>query len=229
MDEFIAALRELTEQLPAPPISAFIGGALARGDDQLTDSVDLHLVAAPRVLAALRAETGTRLGELEERFDVSVDVHMLSRADLEARSGDWLEDVILLSGVPPSGLTEKLRSISTARRRTHADADADLSLLGRELAKRVRERPELADAAAEVVRRHLREAEPTGPSTDLDEWLRLLEHASPARIAQLLESDTERGRRLRQSPVVLRALSTEEFDQVRDAVHRAREKDPTRT
>ena len=145
---------------------------------------------------------------------------MLSRADLDTSPRDALEGVILLSGTPPSGLVHEPLPSGKTGRRTHADADADLLALGRALAERIRERPELTKVAAEIVRRQLRDAQDTGPSTDLDEWLRVLERSSAARVAQLLESETERGRRLRQSPVVMRALSAEEREDVRSAARR---------
>lgn len=214
-----ARLSELVGDLEVRPDSAWVQGPVARKQDELNAPITLALLARSTDLARIKAELNEKLGELERKLDVMIDVVGRAKADLPADK-DVLEEVVLIFGPHPTALIAR-PSKKTRARRTHADADAQLRRLGEQLAALVREDPTLVPKAAKRVREMMDEE---GAAPDLREWLRILENNSNPQIGKLLESDSERAVRLRQSPVLLSVLTPEQRARVESSPRRRRAK-----
>lgn len=201
-------LKELMLALEPSPIAAWIEGPFADGKDVANEPVRVSILTTTTELSVLRAGALERLGDIEREHDVMIHPVFRTRADLEvtAASSD-LENVLLLSGPPPASIVAARRPSRAmrSRPRTHAARDAELRRIGKHLATIVRKDSSVIARAARYVGKRLESEE--RPAPDLREWLHILETNSPAQIARLLESDSQRAQRLRRSPVFLPVLS----------------------
>jgi hypothetical protein len=203
-----ADLRELISKLDPPPLAAWIDGPFADGRDQVNEPLRVIVVADAALLGRVEEQLRRKFGELEAEFGIVIDLALWTRADFEvAFKADRSEAIILLQGAPPNSLLpSKGNERGRGRQgRNHASVDRELLELGRHLAKIVRSDPDLLSRAALRLKKRLVLA-PDVPS-DVTEWLHILEHNSPAQVARLLEGQSERSTRLRQSPVLVSALT----------------------
>ncbi len=221
-DRVLAALRRAAGALQPPPIGVWLAGPHAAGNDRVTDALVVVCYGrAGEIVGQVRA-LQSRLGSLSARQDLPVpEVRSATAADLaiaglSTATADirFTPPVLLLAGtLPPlSGLSRP-----ESRARTHGDRDAEALVRAAAVADLVRRNPTLASRARDaLVRRRPRAS--AGLKGTLDEWLTLLKHEPPARLAALLVRDDERMRRLRQSMPFFEVLSERERRQVEAAV-----------
>ncbi len=170
-----------------------------------SDPVHVSAVADARAVSWIQDELRARLIGLEREFDMIIEVAVCTRADAPTPPAD----AIMLWGIVPG-------SQKTGRppAKTHSAATRRQLLMSREIAGIVRRDPTLMERARRHVIGLIGEEQGMARS-DLLEWRQLLEGYSPERIADLLESESSRGERLRQSSPFFAVLTSAE----RDAIH----------
>ena len=159
-----------------------------------------------RNIAYLREQIRKRVAEIEKEYDVVLEVHVYSRADVPEL--DW-DKVKLLAGH-----TESERSSSG---RTHADRDARAERLSTFIAKMLDENPDLMRRATRHVELLLQQDQGNS-AHELREWHDILTNYSGQRIRDFIVSDTARAQRLRQSSPFFAVLSPDERDEIFSAL-----------
>jgi hypothetical protein len=217
-EQIEADLRALFSRLKPPPIAAWIDGPFAERRDRLNDSLRVVVVADGALLGSVEENVRRELGWLEAKLGVMIDPAFWSRADFEVLfRGEGSASIVPLHGAPPGALLpSKGKDRAQGRQgRSQASADRELLELGRQLAKIVRTDPDLLSRASILLRKRLASTPET--SSDVKEWLHILEHNSPSQVAHLMEGTSERSTLLRQSPVLVSALNQRQ----RQALERA--------
>jgi hypothetical protein len=197
-DRFIAALKEAVSM---PEVTAaWIERLPVAPSDSARLSAKTDVAAVPWIQDELR----TRLIGVEQAFDAIVEITIYTRADEPSAS----PDAIPLWGVLPGS-----PSVGRAPAVTHDAAVARGLVASREIAAMVRRDPTLVERARRHVIRLLNEEQGMA-AADLFEWRQLLESYTPERLADLLESESSRGERLRQSSPFFAVLTTSERDRL---------------
>jgi hypothetical protein len=208
------ALRKLLSALPYRPISAWLDETAK--NTQSADTLRLYVVARPEELEGLTDHLNTRLADVEDKYDVHIAVHGLTRSELQTLHNtptDTLSTAVLVGGVPPVALLERSRSAASSTLISHAEHDARSRRLALAIAAKIRRDPELIAIAQDRIKRRARNAAP-GERRELTEWIRVLSTMSPARLQRFLLEDSERAVRLRQTLPVLNLLSPLEREAV---------------
>jgi len=213
VDSLIAALRAAAAELKPPPTSVWIEGAAAEGTDRLGDPLLVYVMADPARLPAVVDALSERIGAIEQRYDVRVDIQSTTRSELRARSASdaaHLEHAILLLGVPQVGLRTTPARLRPAGVQSHADHDARARRLAAAIAARLREDPGLTLLARRRIAERSQVASPS-EQRELREWERIL--AMPVeRLRRFLVDPTERAARLRQTLPLFDVLTQSERD-----------------
>ena len=213
--ELTVALRKLHSHLPHPPMSAWLDETV--DDTQSGGALRLHVVAKPGDLEVIVDYLNEHLRAIERKYDVHIAVHGLTRSELDTLPRDTLETagaIVLLAGVPPSGLTARSRSAASAPALlSHREHDARSRKLALAIAAKIRRDPSLIAIATEHIQRRAEQAS-ARERHELTEWARLLSTMSPARLQRFLAEDSERAVRLRQTLPALRLLSAAEREAV---------------
>ncbi|MRR10914.1 ArsR family transcriptional regulator, partial [bacterium] len=197
-DYFLATLRDAVS---IPEVTAaWIEGLPVAPSDPVYVSAVVEARAVPWIQDELRA----RLVGLEKEFDIIVEVAVYTRADSPTPTAD----ASMLWGVHP-GSQEAGRPPA----KTHSAATRRQLLMSRQIADMVRRDPTLIERARRHVMRLLNEEQGMARSDTL-EWRQLLENYSPARLADLLGSESSRAERLRQSSPFFAVLTSSERDAI---------------
>jgi hypothetical protein len=217
-DRVMAALRRAAQALKPPPIGVWMASPHAAGNDDITDPLIVVCHGKAADLAEQVRVLQRSLEAVSGRFDLPLpEVRSASEADLAiAGTGSGQADarftppLVLLAGVLPSvpGLGRQEQ-----RARTHADRDAQALSRAAAIADLIRRAPALVDRAHTALKRRSRHASARQKATQA-EWLALLKHEPPARLAALLVRDDERMRRLRQSMPFFEILTGQERREV---------------
>jgi DNA-binding phage protein len=216
-DALTTALRELFVEAPVRALSAWVEDVAAT---RATDTVRLYFVARPEDKDTLSDYLNESLPHVERAQDLNVVVTGLTRSELEAlsHSGNALDNLTLLEGVPPAGL---LRSGTAGAAKpapaSHDEHDARGRRLALAIALKIKKDPGLIVLAQDRLEHRSQRASPR-ERRELREWLRVLSTMPPARLRAFLIEDSERATRLRQSLPALSLLSAAE----RQAVLRSR-------
>ena len=214
-EEFVAALRELFEQLRIRPISAWADEREKNGE--IAGTLRLYFIARPEEVEALTDILNSQLAKAEQAYDIHIAVTGLTRSELQTHSGvteDGLDDAILIAGVPPVALLEgSHQSRNRPTLRSHDEHDARSRRLALAIATKLRRDPGLINLAEDHIKRRAPKASP-GEKRELAEWTRLLSTMSPARLGRFLLENSERAIRLRQTLPTLNLLSPAEREAV---------------
>ena len=100
----IASLQELMKSITPAPRAAWIEGPHANGMDSAYDALRLGVLTTVRERHAIAEQLTGRLRDLERRFDLTIDLLVRTRADLETMTADLqdaVRDATLLYGVLP--------------------------------------------------------------------------------------------------------------------------------
>lgn len=168
----------------------------------------ISVVAPATALSSLARDLRGRLLELEQEFELTIEIHMFSPSEDPARPSD---QVILLAGYMPSEIP---RGVGVTG---HEGRDDRAARMARAIAKIMETDPSLRRRAEKHVHLLL-ESDRGSASHDLREWRDVLSHYSDSRLAELLIADTPRSTRLRQSSPFFAVLNPTERDLVLDAI-----------
>lgn len=207
-EELIDAIRKALEVLTEIRV-AWLGPL----PNELGKPLEIGLLADSDSLAWLNTEVRRRITDIEQRFDVTIEVRGFSRADMPPVS--W-EEVTLLAGVPPSHWTPAQTPLAN-----HAAREQRALRLSEAIAELLEEDPSIVRRAARHLERLMRD-KPDPAQEDLREWRAILQTYSPERLNRFLVSTTPRANRLRQSSPFFAILTAEERDRVIAAIEARR-------
>ncbi len=199
------ALAMLKDAVSIPEVTAAWIEALPGG---LSDPVHVSAVAAVRAVSWIQDELRARLVSFEHEFDLIVEVAAYTRADAPVPRAD----AIMLWGVVPGS-----EMAGRPPAKSHSAAMRRELVMSSEIADIVRRDPTLVERARRHVVRLLTEEQGMARS-DILEWRQLLESYSPDRVADLLESESSRAERLRQSSPFFAVLTSSERDAVLERI-----------
>lgn len=204
VDDLISAVRTAAGELRPLPASVWIEGSEFLRTGRPGETLVCYVVAEAAALPKLIDVFSKTLGEIEKRFDVSIEIRGTTRSELTARSGSdtaLLQDTLLLAGVPPLGLrpsTIRAPSVSPSdTAKSHPDLDAQARRLSMAIAAKLKKDPSLVRQARRYITERVKVAS-AGEQRELEEWTRIL--AMPAsRLQRFLVEPSERATRLRQT------------------------------
>jgi len=212
-EALFAGLKRAAARVDPSPIAVWVEGAVARGVDQPGEPVIVCALGNTRDVDRSADALRQALRSLERKLDVTIEVRSRTRADLEAKSDDLetqLKDAILVFGIAPMGLLKRYKGDWDKRNiRAHGDHDARSLALGKRIADRLARDPSLVARARARLRERSRKAS-VRERKKLDEWRRILDTATPARLRNILTDPGERGTRLRQTLPFLGIVSDED-------------------
>jgi len=214
-EHIIGNLRTLVSRIQPPPLSAWIEGSVARGDDKPGDPVILGVLSSAKDAAATRAQLLSLLPEYVADPDVQVVPKSWTRADLAVCGSpeEALGEIIILVAPHPIQLMNSKEAANGGNVSSHQDLDRRALALATALADKIARNPDLVIRAAHRVRERLESAS-AQESHELREWLDVLEHKSVAQIRGLLTDPGERAVRLRQSLPFLDVLTESERSRI---------------
>lgn len=212
-DSLLNKLKEEIETLEIKPKSAWIFGKVAQGVDDYGDAVQLALLGNVKTIDKQIDQLRTRLYEFnfEVDFDVTLDLHGLTIADVEARPA-ILERIILLWGIGPSSFINGSHNNSSSRK-THHGFDRQSMVDARAWSKLLKTYPEIIERTIKYLNNRIPEIN-SGERQELLEWRNILKSMSYQRLKKFLESDSERSVRLRQSLPFWQVLNGKEREKL---------------
>lgn len=223
-EKLIAALTEASRALTPPPLAVWIEGAVVAEADRPGDALTVGVLDTSENLARTVDGLARHVAKFEETFDVTIYTRGLTRADLavmDSEALEGLENVIMLAGVPPAALVPDAAGSTGRKKRsspvTHRLREDQSLALARALAQRISRDPTIVSRARAYLKKRMSNAS-RRESSELEEWARILDTASPARLRSLLTDTSERAVRLRQSAPFLPALSPAERQSLIDTL-----------
>jgi DNA-binding Lrp family transcriptional regulator len=166
------------------------------------EPLHVNLVSDVRSLAYIEEQVRQRVLPIESEFDLTIELHAFGRAD--APPVPKRPDLLLAGYLEGDGAREGGRHEARLQRSDQMHGlIADLVLRD----------PSLVERASRHLDLLLQQDQ--GPAArDLREWRELLAHYSPHRLKELLESDSPRAQRLRQSSPFFAVLTAEEREAI---------------
>jgi hypothetical protein len=191
------ALKALMTSVAPAPRAAWIEGPHARGEDSAHDTLRLGVLTTVRERHAVAEQLSSGIRDLERRFDLTIDLLVRTRADVETMTSEQqaaVREATLLYGVLPlQALSPSDAPVAT----THADLDARSGAQAERVAKAITRDPRLIADAQRWVQQRLQQAS-VAEAHELREWEHIL-RLPPHRIAAFLRDHGERATRLRQT------------------------------
>ena len=211
------ALRRILLVLDRPPTAAWIRDYLAGWADRLEVGVYYPDLTDHGSGPPVPEELRSRLGGLEEEFQVGLDVRSYSLEDLT--DVEWGSSVLVLGELPGTdeGAGEGEASVSGNGR-----LDPESTEFSRALVALLEENLAVLLRARENLRTRLEER-PNGRGHDLWEWQKILDTFSFPRLLHFLESDSPRAMRLRECSPFPQVLSMEEEARLKELARRLQE------
>jgi hypothetical protein len=145
-----------------------------------------------------------QLYEVERAFDLTIEVHGYTKADLPNLESDKVSP---LYGVLP--FPDKYNREMYPTPLTHEERDQRMLEMSRKLAEAIEHDSSLVRRAKEHVQRMLK-SDHGSATKDIEEWRDILESYSIRRVSRFLISTSERANRLRQSNPLLAILNPDE-------------------
>jgi len=192
-------LRNLFYEVELKPDSAWISGKVTDGVDEYGDPIMIFILAGLRDIDNLTKHYRRSLlhHSIEQRYDVSIEIHGVTQADIEFNQNLDTKNVILLWGVDPIfHLVDN--NDRTGKTITHDYLDIRSAEESKIWTKLLKVYPEIIPRTISELDRRIIDNRFPGKS-DLTEWKQILETMPFQRLKKLLESDSERAVRLRQS------------------------------
>lgn len=191
------SLKKLMGSVTPSPRAAWIEGPHARGEDSAHDTLRLGVLTTVRERHAVAEHLARGIRDLERRFDLTVDLLVRTRADLETMTPEQhnaVREGTLLYGVLPQEEPVPSEGLTAT---THADLDARSRAHAERVAKAITRDPRLIASAQRWVQQRLLQAS-AAEAHELREWEHILT-LPPHRIAAFLRDQGERATRLRQT------------------------------
>lgn len=196
----LGRIRDVLEDLPEIRVSWLDAVPTTPGQP-----LHLGVQADSRSLTYLNEEIRKRIVEIEQEFDLTIEVHTFSRADTPDVPWDRTE---ILTGQVPTRAKHP-----GAEDRAHDARERRAARMSESIAGIVDKDPSIIKRAQKHLERLLEEDQ--GPAMhDLREWKDILDHYSPRRIREFLVASTPRAERLRQSSPFFAVLTPDERDTV---------------
>lgn len=165
-------------------------------------TLHIGILSDTRSLAHLGEQVRQRINEIEREFDVTIEVRMLSRADLPDFALDEIQMLLGFLDNNESGVAG-----------THAEKDQRALEFSLAIARLLNSDPTLIVRAVRHLDLVLND-EPGNAAHDLREWRNILSHYSKQRLRDFLASNTQRAERLRQSSPFFAVLTPQQREQV---------------
>jgi len=199
-ENLLGAIKDIIEKLVPYARAAWIQDF----PNQFGDPMILGILHETKHLANYIQRLQKQLYQVERDFDLTIEVHGYTKADLPDSEAD---KVTPLYGVLPFPDNYSREMLATPL--THEKKDQQMLELSRKLAGAVELDTSLVRRAKEHVQRILK-SDHGSATKDIAEWRDILESYSIRRLAQLLNSTSQRANRLRQSNPLFAILNPEE-------------------
>ena len=196
----LSGLRDVLESLVEVRV-AWIDAPPAR----VGEALHIGVIGDSQSLSWVGDEIRRRIAEIEETFELTIEVHRFTRAD--APDIEW-DEVTLLAGTPVAGTAPQNPELAS-----HSDREQRALRLSQAIAKLLDRDPSLTRRATSHIERILDEDQGAA-AHDLREWYAILSQYSNERLREFLVSTTSRARRLRQSSPFFAVLNSEERDEI---------------
>jgi predicted transcriptional regulator len=188
-ERLLTTIKKDINNLAPPPHAAWIQVFPKEIGEPLT----LGLLHETRHLTNCVRQLRTKLNQVENDFDLTIELLGYTKADIFDRK---LDDCTPLYGVMPS--PDSPARQQTKNTLTHMERDQRLHVLSRKMAKAIQQDTSLLRRAKEHIDRLLKEDQGTAYG-DLMEWRDILDMYSIQRLSRFFTSTSERANRLRQS------------------------------
>lgn len=205
-DMLLSGIREILRDL-AEAQMAWIDAPPGRVGEPL----HIGVVGSSESLSWVGDEIRRRIASIEEAFELTIEVHSFTRADVPELNWD---EVTLLAGVPPIGAEAGGRGAAS-----HTDRDQRALRMSHAIRRLLDRDPSLSKRAIWHLERVL-DGDPGAASHDLREWHAIISQYSQGRLLEFLVSATSRAQRLRQSSPFFAVLTPDERDEVLQALER---------
>lgn len=214
IERMLEELRQAARGFGSTLRSCWIAGSFAAGTDTPADAIEVGAIVAPTDADDVKQALWTRLLDLQQRYDVVMELRVDTMADVLAAGADRLaalEHGILISGTPPGDLVAAATGGEgrTPSVTTHGGLDERMKLLAGAIADRIRINPAIIEDTRHSITRRLPGAS-ASERLALEEWQEVLEGMSTPRLRRFLLEDSARARRLRQSLPFHGVLTDEE-------------------
>lgn len=194
------AIKDRIEKVMPYPLSAWI----QKFPSEFGDPMIMGILNKTKRLANYIERLQKELHQIEQEFDLTIEVNGYTKADLPNLEAD---KVSLLYGFLP--FLDNSSQETYAKSMTHEKRDQRMLELLHKLAEAIEHDTSLVRRAKEHVQRMLKKDH--GLATkDIEEWRDILETYSIRRLSQFLTSTSERANRLRQSNPFYAILDTDE-------------------
>ena len=206
--ELLQSLRKAANRLSPPPYSIWILNFPVNPGTPL----EVGLLHSSEYLADSVRNLRQDYLYLENRFDITIEIHGYTRADLP----DIVEEnIILLAGIPP--VTDTPDNKSLLGRQTHNELDSRSLERCRVLVSMIKEDRSLIRRARNHLDRLIEDDQ--GLSTgDLREWSVIMKSYSIHRLLKFLTSKSPRASRLRQSCPFFAVLNNREKNRMMETL-----------
>ena len=199
-EALISAIKEAIEKVVPYPHSSWI----QEFPSEFGDPMIMGILHETKHLANYRPLLRKELRQIEQDFDLTIEVNGYTKADLPNLEAD---EVTSLFGFLP--FSERHMQNTYPALGTHADKDARTLELSRKLAEAIEHDTSIIRRAKEHVQRMLKENHDLA-TRDIEEWHDILESYSIRRLSRFLTATSERANRLRQSNPIFAILKPDE-------------------
>lgn len=210
-----STLIECITSCPKPPLSVWIYGSAASDEFGFNETIKIGFLDEIRsVDENFRFfQEQLRLLTVEKKYDVMLEISPLTKADLNSIH---TEQFILLWGISPKDLLNPTEKIINGQK-SHKEID-DISLSKmKSLMMLLRVSPEIIDRTMRYLEKRISNSK-SATNNELMEWLDLLKNSSLSRLSALLNSNSDRAIRLRQSLPFWMVLNDQEQRQLNDYI-----------
>jgi predicted transcriptional regulator len=223
-EDLVDTLHSELSTLEKQPESAWIFGTAARGEDEYGDPVQIALLGKLKTIDSLTNQFREKLirNRVESTFDVTIDIRGVTVADLETRPSLTKEGTIHLWGIDPKDYLNPQNDESTTVT-SHKYLDEKSLLESKIWTELLKSNPEIIPRTISLLNKQIENIS-TGEKMELAEWKNLLENSSNQRLKKIMESDSERAVRLRQSLPFWQVLTEYEkskFEQLKEELNQS--------
>ena len=194
-DQILKNLKGEINELKVKPISAWIFGSVASGQDEYGDPLKIALLGNVKTVDEMVSEFRERIYQsgFEKQFDVTIEIKggTIAEEDLVMK-----EDKILLWGTDPAYF--KPNNEKGLHNKSHQEFDKESLQNADVWLDFLKNHPEVIERTKMYLKDKI-QAEKSGIKKELQEWHRLLESMSFQRLKKFMQSDSDRSTRLRQS------------------------------
>lgn len=209
-NQLLTVIKNQIEELSEEILAAWIYGKVAEGTDQYGDPLEIAVLGKIDSVDLAAEELQNRLfkDNVEDEFDVTIEVNGVTPADLEGNKKTIAGNMIHLYGVDPI-FYAKGRGFFNDKAEDHQFLDKRSQLAGKAWGTFIQQHPELISRTIQFLEKRIDE-EGSSIQRELKEWKEFLESTSVQRLVKFLKSDSERATRMRQSNPFWLVVSDEE-------------------